>query len=376
MDQCHVGQTQAEALSTSEGEKLSERDQLFRNMAKLFSYVAETCDDKQLAQYDEALCLLAEVVEREARAHVAQILAPLSRAPGTALVKLANDDIEVARPLLEFSTVLSDDDLIEIVTRQSEHHREAIAGRKHVTERVGEAIVRHGETASLVRLVRNAGAALGPATLTTLVERARENSEIAADLRNRSEIDWQSVRGQIHSAADKVMASMSEGEDRIDPETAGRINAVVFNRIRNKAGFNGQEWKLAYNQVKALADRRQLDEQAITRFVRFGYGHQVAASVTVMLRIPPEIMVKWLASQDYAAVTVAMRALKMEAEQFGAIIGMLPWRDLPTDADRAMVASRFLALRENEAARIFEIWRAYSFRRRPEPPRPSFAMPA
>src|SRR5690606_13832706 len=183
----------------------------------LFSYVAETCDDKQLAQYDEALCLLAEVVEREARAHVAQILAPLSRAPGTALVKLANDDIEVARPLLEFSTVLSDDDHIEIVTRQSEDHREAIAGREHVTERVGEAIVRHGETASLVRLVRNAGAALGPATLTTLVERARENSEIAADLRNRSEIDWQSVRGQINSAADKVMASMAEGEDRIDP---------------------------------------------------------------------------------------------------------------------------------------------------------------
>ena len=115
----------------------SERDQLFRNMAQLFSYVSDRCDDDQVAQYDEVLCQLAELVEAEARAHVAKLLAPLGRAPGTVVVKLANDDIEVAKPLLEFSNVLSDDDLIDIISRQSEEHRVAIAGRANVPERVG-----------------------------------------------------------------------------------------------------------------------------------------------------------------------------------------------------------------------------------------------
>src|SRR5690606_28189657 len=143
----------------------SERDQLFRNMAKLFSFVSDRCDDEQAAQYDEALCLLAELVEVEARAHVAKILAPLQRAPGTVVVKLANDDIEVARPLLEFSNVLSDDDLIDIISHQSEEHRVAIAGRATVADRVGGAIVEHGGTASVTRLVRNANAELNPATV-------------------------------------------------------------------------------------------------------------------------------------------------------------------------------------------------------------------
>src|SRR5215210_7503382 len=83
-----------------------ERDQLFRNMAQLYSYVSDRCDDEQVAQYDEVLCQLAELVEVEARSHVAKLLAPLDRAPGNVVSKLANDEIEVAAPLLEFSNVL------------------------------------------------------------------------------------------------------------------------------------------------------------------------------------------------------------------------------------------------------------------------------
>lgn len=357
-------------------DSLSERDQLFRNMAKLFSYVSDRCDDDQVAQYDEALCLLAELVEVEARAHVAKILAPLQRAPGTVVVKLATDDIEVARPLLEFSTVLSDDDLIEIIAKQSEAHRLAIASRAVVPERVGEAIVEHGEASSVIRLVRNSNAEFGRTTLEKLVERAKTNAEIAADLRNRAEIDWKSLRGEIDSVAGKVLESLGEVDGRFDPVTAGKVNAVVYNRIRNRAGFNGQEWKVAYNQVKALHDRKQLDERAMTRFARFGYGHHAAAALAVMLRVSPEIVVKWLASQDYAAVTVAMRALNMEAELFQAILAVLPWRDLPTEADRTMVASRFAALDDDEAASIFELWRAHSFRRRAAAPESRVAMRA
>lgn len=354
----------------------TEQDQLFRNMAKLFSFVSDRCDDDQVSQYDEALCRLAELVELEARAHVAKLLAPLQRAPGTVVIKLANDDIEVARPLLEFSTVLSDDDLIDIITHRSEAHRLAIAGRSTVPERVGEAIVEHGGAPSVIRLVRNANAEFGKATLEKLVERATQNAEIAADLRNRAEIDWKALRGEIDSVAGKVLESLGEVDGRFDPVVAGKVNAVVYNRIRNRAGFNAQEWKVAYNQVLALHDRKQLDERALTRFARFAYGHHAAASMAVMLRVSPEIVVKWLASQDYAAVTVAMRTLGLEPDLFAGIVAVLPWRDLPTESDRTMVASRFVALDREEAGSIFELWRAHAFRRRQSESPERVAIPA
>ena len=179
---------------------VTERDQLFRNMAQLYSYVSDRCDDEQVSQYDEVLCQLAELVEVEARTHVAKLLAPLERAPGNVVNKLANDSIEVARPLLEFSNVLSDDDLIDIVSTASEAHRVAIAGRNVVPERVGEASVEHGGSPSVVRLAANPRAELAPATVERLVMRASSDAALATNLRGRGDIDWNTMRTQISVA--------------------------------------------------------------------------------------------------------------------------------------------------------------------------------
>ena len=341
-----------------------ERDQLFRNMAQLYSYVSDRCDDEQVAQYDEVLCQLAELVEVEARTHVAKLLAPLDRAPGNVVNKLANDSIEVAAPLLEFSNVLSDDDLIEIVSTQSEAHRVAIAGRNSVPERVGEAIVEHGGTPSVARLVNNKAAEISRDTMQKLVVRASTDAAIATNLRGRPDLDWGSLRTQITAAGQKVLDELGGSSRPVDPVTAGKVNAVVYNRMRNRAGFSSQEWKVAYNQVKALYDRHQLDERALTRFARFGYGHHSAAALSVMLRVAPEVFVKWLAAQDYVAITVALRAVGITPDLFEALVATMPWRDLPTDADKENVRKRFEALTQEEAAGIFELWRTHAFRRR------------
>jgi hypothetical protein len=342
---------------------LVERDQLFRNMAQLFSYVSDRCDDEQVAQYDEVLCQLAELVETEARVHVAKLLAPLERAPGTVVVKLANDTIEVAQPLLEFSNVLSDDDLIDIVSRQTEAHRLAIAGREAVTERVGEAIVEFGGTPSVNRLVRNTKAEFTTAALQRLVARADEDPQLASDLRGRTDLDWRSLRSELQNAAGKVIETLEE-ETHVDPVAAGKIHAVVYNRLRNRAGFSSKEWKVAYNQVKALSDRKQLDERAMLRFARFGYGHHVSAALTVILKVAPEVVVKWLATQDYVAIIVAVRAMGTAPDLFEAMVACMPWRDLPTDADRVNVRRRFEAISREEATGIFELWRTHAFRKR------------
>ncbi|MGV3490467.1 MAG: DUF2336 domain-containing protein [Devosia sp.] len=368
MTEMEEGSSNTRAFSTfrvlNGDSNIVEREQLFRNMAQLYSYVSDRCDDEQVAQYDEVLCQLAELVEAEARAHVAKLLAPLERAPGNVVVKLANDLIEVAQPLLEFSNVLSDDDLIDIIMNQSEDHRVAIAARQVVTERVGEAIVEHGETASVTRLVRNEGAELGTTTLKRLAERAASDAAIAADLRGRRNIDWSAVGSKLEQVGQRVRETMAQIDPQVDPVTVGKVQAVVYNRMRNRAGFSSQEWKVAYNQVKALADRKQLDDKALVRFARFGYGHHTAAALTMLLHVGPEVFVKWLAMQDYVAITVALRALGIQPDLFEAMIASMPWRDLPSQPDLQNVRKRFEALSKEEASEIFETWRTHAFRRR------------
>jgi hypothetical protein len=365
-EEMHDGQRAFSTFRVLNGDSnILERDQLFRNMAQLYSYVSDRCDDEQVAQYDEVLCQLAELVEVEARSHVAKLLAPLDRAPGNVVSKLANDEIEVAAPLLEFSNVLSDDDLIEIASKHSEAHRVAIAGRTSVPARVGDAIVEHGGAQSVGRLVQNEQAEIGKEALHKLVARASGDMQLATNLRGRGDIDWNALRNEIGAAGQKVLDTLGARSRPLDPVTADKVNQVVYNRMRNRAGFSSQEWKVAYNQVKALSDRRQLDERALIRFARFGYGHHSAAALTVLLDVSPEVFVKWLAGQDYVATTVAVRALDLKPDLFEALVATMPWRDLPTDADKTNVRRRYEALTQEEASGIFELWRSHAFRRKP-----------
>ncbi len=335
----------------------SEREQLFRNVARLFSFVCERCDDEQVEQYDEVLCQLAELVEVEGRVEVAEMLCKLERAPGTVVVKLANDEIEVAQPLLEFSNVLSDDDLIEIVGAKSEEHRVVIAGRSSVPERVGEAIVTHGGAQSVVRLVANNNADLNEVTLTKLVEKAAEDTSIAQNLRGRDDVDWTEIQRKIDHASEIVVEKLVDAGLNSDEKTIEKVNAVVFNRIHNRAGFNSSTWRVAWNQVKALGDRKELDHQSLARFSRFGYGHHFGAAMACMLNLKPEVFVKWLAKQDYRALIVAAKTLGMSPEDFAKGMTILPWRGFPTMQELTQTRDRFENLTTVDAQDIFELWR-------------------
>jgi hypothetical protein len=140
--------------------------------------------------------------------------------------------------------------------------------------------------------------------------------------------------------------------------------AIAYGRLKNRAGFSAQEWRLAWNQVKALNDRQQIDMTTLARFARFGYGHHVASSLTMMLNVPSEVLLKWLSTQDYVAVTISLRAMGMDPELVGPVFAALPWRDAPTKQDIDQVLQRFEALSSDEARDIFRLWRAHAFRKR------------
>jgi len=335
--------------------------ELMRNMARLFSHVVDRCDDEQIARYDEVLCQLADIVEIEARAEVAQLLAPLNRAPGSVVIKLANDKIEVAESLLEFSSVLSDDDLIEIVQAKTNDHRFAIAGRHPVNDRVGTEIVKVADQKVILRLVENADADIGNQTGASLLERASSDSKIAASIGNRKDVDWRRVQLAITAAGKRAAMQLSGTSSAIEDDQLEVAQTIAMNRVRNDAGFDATQWKVAWGQVKAMADRRQFDIASVERFCRYGYRHHVASSLAILLRINPEVLIKWLATQDTGALIVAVRAMNFKPDTFQRVFSTLPWRDKISPDDAGLAVRRYDTLSQRDAHDIFEMWRAHSF---------------
>ncbi len=138
------------------------RRQLLRELTDLFFDQDEARSEAENGLYGEIATRISGEMSVEDRSEFAERIADESTAPRNLVVTLGNDDIRVARPVIERSTVLTDDDLCSIVEKRGEEHRIAVTTRPAISESVSAALVRHGGEQVHVRLANHGNAAMAP----------------------------------------------------------------------------------------------------------------------------------------------------------------------------------------------------------------------
>jgi uncharacterized protein (DUF2336 family) len=104
-------------------EKSSERRRaLLREVTDLFFDDAPESDSQVSQTFDDVLMKLAEQTAQEARTELAKRFADAPLAPRGLILKLAQDAIEVAAPILAKSNVLTEADLIGLAESAEQGH--------------------------------------------------------------------------------------------------------------------------------------------------------------------------------------------------------------------------------------------------------------
>jgi uncharacterized protein (DUF2336 family) len=86
---------------------------------------------------------------------------------------LANDEIEVAYPILTRGRALEDEQLIEVVQTRAQEHQLAVALRENIPGTVSDALVATNNEKVVTTLLQKATAEISRATLEYLVEQSR-----------------------------------------------------------------------------------------------------------------------------------------------------------------------------------------------------------
>lgn len=115
-------------------------------------------------------------------------LASLSEAPRRVLRYLAQNELEIARPLLEQSDAFDGSDLLEILDHVSMEHRLLIARRKVVPIVVCDQLARRAEDAVVKAALNNKGAEFSETAIDVLVDRSRKEEGINQLLISRLEL--------------------------------------------------------------------------------------------------------------------------------------------------------------------------------------------
>ncbi|MFT6559238.1 DUF2336 domain-containing protein, partial [Sneathiella sp.] len=152
---------------------ISARQRLFDNMTNLFLAEEERLSEQERAHISDILSKLIQDIELNVRRSLAEKLAVSGKAPAELVKLLANDAIEVARPILLKSRVLLEPDLMELVETRSKEHLLVISNREDLSEAVSDQLIEFGDEDVIESLIRNSDAEVSKEAMAYLVEESK-----------------------------------------------------------------------------------------------------------------------------------------------------------------------------------------------------------
>lgn len=162
----------------------------------------------------------AEILVREA---LAANLKNTPDLPHDLALSLARDVDTVSLPVLKYSEVLTDDDLIEIVRGENADAKQvAIAQRASVSTAVADALIDTGNETAVARLVANEGAELSEEALGRVMIDYQE-SEVVADSISRRPVLPPAISEQLVSIMAKKLESYLVSKHDLPADAAANL---------------------------------------------------------------------------------------------------------------------------------------------------------
>lgn len=158
--------------------------------------------EKEKSLAEDIFRLLMKNAETHVRAALSNNLKASADVPHDIVISMARDVEEVSLPVLQFSDVLSEADLLDIIrTSDDEARHIAIAARHVVPENISEALVNTGREAVVTTLVKNEGAQIADHTFEKIVEHHAASEAIVHSMIERGSLPI--------AVADKLMEKVS-----------------------------------------------------------------------------------------------------------------------------------------------------------------------
>lgn len=167
----------------------SQHATMLRRVTDLFVDRAEEFSDDHVAVFDDVINRLIEKTDRPALIELSGRLASVGNAPAKVIDRLArHEDIAIAGPILQRSSAVSEQTLIDIGGAKGDKHLSAIAGRPLISEAVTDILVGRCSADTARKITDNKGASLSELGFVKLINRAKGDKALAACIEGRTDL--------------------------------------------------------------------------------------------------------------------------------------------------------------------------------------------
>ncbi|MBT3764972.1 MAG: DUF2336 domain-containing protein [Rhodospirillaceae bacterium] len=272
------------------------------------------------------------ILARDQITHVRQVLAEalkdVAHAPADVINRLARDaELSVCKPVLEFSPVLTDDDLLDIISSDLvKGALGAISRRAHVSEVVVDAVVDKDDTEAISDLLANSNTQIREETLDKIISKAPNRKSWHKPLSVRPEMPPRAAFRLASFIADHLLNEVIRRND-LDVKEVNAVREEVRKRLGKdvrKLTNTGLSPKSAANtdklskEIAALQKAGKLGEAELKIRIKNGETEFIIAALSHLSNIPRDGVKKMISVQSrkglVAVVWKAGLSMKLAAD--------------------------------------------------------------
>jgi len=340
------------------------RGEMLRQVSDLFIEHSEQYSNDQVDLFDDVLVNLAAIVETEARAVLAERLAPLSRAPRRIIRLLAFDDaVEVAVPVLAQASALDEETLAENARSKSQQHLLAISRRTTLSETVTDVLVERGHKDVLLSAASNSGAKFSGVGFATLVRRSEGDDRLAACLGKRPDIPAHLLRKLLATASEAVRTKL-QAESPSARQEIDQVVADITERLQATIAGASARLQSAQATVEELHAAGRLNAATLETFANSGNFEESMAALALLGDLPVDFVQRAMRDKRGEMLLIIAKAIGLSWPVTKRVLRLQAAEGrLPCDHVEHCLAV-FDRLKRPTARRILDFYRARS--RRPQ----------
>lgn len=336
------------------------RRELLREITDLFVDSHADVGEQESKHFAEIVGHLVYDVEMDVRKHLATRLSGLDSAPHSLVALLANDEIDVARPLLANSPVLQNADLIRIVKKRSQMHMLTVSQRAEVDEEVADALIEHGDDEVLESLARNEGAVISRNAAEALVARSEHQPALHEPLVTRADLPADLINQMYFWVSEKLRERiMLDTQDLDEPVVENLLKEIQVSILGDMAYRVDVDTEptAAEKFIRRKAMLKQLDPPLLVELLRDGRPAEFIEGFARLTGLDNKTAQRVLSDSTHQGLAIACKAVGIEADDFSALARLTSGNGTLDTADIFEVVEMYKKIPMDTAKRTMRFWR-------------------
>lgn len=334
-----------------------ERRELLRGITDMFLGNPAERSDTECMLFDEVVSAVVRDMQSNVKAELSRKLSKSTSPISKTLKSFAmDDDIEVARPVLESSTVLSDEDLIEVITSRTQEHILAISKRVGVSESVSGAIVDHGTEHVIASLLENHTARIGRESMEKVAEKAQNSTLLQRKFVGRDDVPLDLLNELVliveKDLRDEIMNRFSGVSEQELEAALARSRRIV----RQNFGKESREQKLAVAELDRLCRSETLTVAHLHHFLQTGNAAGFSEALNRLSGIGYQSSLQIYKNRDVDGLAFIMKALDAPLSQFATVAAYVAGKQQAVNSVKEY-ANVYREVSSEAAARALRFWR-------------------